>query len=176
MSKILLFIQVVTVCYVTNSQAKIEVNCDKNVDLSCPCRDSTEFLLLTWYKKRRFIIGIGEGQVEQAMISQRSTFGENDSLHLPAVTPQDSGTYKCAINAKVGGRNKECLVDLFVHACVTNSLTTTMTNVQLTTIPSAVNSSWDGAASHVECSGLLGSGLGQSACVMHKHSGHSSLL
>ncbi|XP_077368999.1 uncharacterized protein LOC144013711 isoform X3 [Festucalex cinctus] len=145
MSKIILFIQVVTACYVTHCQAKIEVNCDKNVDLSCPCRDNAQFLLLTWYKMngqiRRFIISIGEGQVEKAIISQRSAFGENDSLHLPAVTPQDSGAYKCAITAKVGGQNKECMVDLFVHACVINTPTT---NVQLTTIPSAVNSSRHG--------------------------------
>ncbi|XP_077368998.1 uncharacterized protein LOC144013711 isoform X2 [Festucalex cinctus] len=170
MSKIILFIQVVTACYVTHCQAKIEVNCDKNVDLSCPCRDNAQFLLLTWYKVsesfqpldnmtfdpselksyqnvkmngqiRRFIISIGEGQVEKAIISQRSAFGENDSLHLPAVTPQDSGAYKCAITAKVGGQNKECMVDLFVHACVINTPTT---NVQLTTIPSAVNSSRHG--------------------------------
>ncbi|XP_061531040.1 uncharacterized protein LOC133401732 isoform X2 [Phycodurus eques] len=146
MSQIILLITVITVCYATQSEAKVEANCDQNVDLHCPCYDSTDFLLLTWYKmsdqRRGFIISIGEGYVEKENVSQRATFGKNNSLHLPAMRPHDSGTYKCVITANVGGRNKICTVDLLVHvavfltsACVTN----TPPNVLLNTVPSTVN-------------------------------------
>uniref|UniRef100_A0A3Q2XNM9 Ig-like domain-containing protein n=1 Tax=Hippocampus comes TaxID=109280 RepID=A0A3Q2XNM9_HIPCM len=145
MSAVLLFMKVLTVYCLSPSQPKVEADCDKNVDLSCLCRDSTHFQLLSWYKiieqKRHFLISTGDGLVEKATFSQRATFGEGDSLHLPAVKPSDSGTYKCAITANVGGQNKDCVVDLVVHACVTNTPTMTMTNEMLNTIPSAVNTS-----------------------------------
>ncbi|XP_051914174.1 uncharacterized protein LOC127596058 isoform X2 [Hippocampus zosterae] len=145
MSAVLLFVKVLTVYCLSPSKAKVEADCDKNVDMSCLCRDSTHFQLLSWYKmdgqKRHFLISTGDGSVEKGNFSQQITFGEGDSLHLPVVTPSDSGTYKCAITANVGGQNKDCVVDLVVRACVTNTPTITMTNVMLITIPSAVNAS-----------------------------------
>lgn len=42
-------------------------------------------------------------------------FGENYSLMLLSVTPQDSGSYECAINANIGGRNLYERVDLVVN-------------------------------------------------------------
>ncbi|XP_061629000.1 uncharacterized protein LOC133477818 isoform X2 [Phyllopteryx taeniolatus] len=141
MSQIILFIKVITLCYATRSEAKVEANCDQNVDLHCPCYDGTDFLLLTWYKMsdqgRRFVISIGEGYVEKENLSQRATFGKDKRLHLPAVRPHDSGTYKCVITANVGGRNTICTVDLLVHACVTG----TPPNVLHSTVPSTVNTS-----------------------------------
>lgn len=42
-------------------------------------------------------------------------FGEKYSLMLLSVTPEDSGSYECAINANIGGRNWNSRVDLLVH-------------------------------------------------------------
>lgn len=42
-------------------------------------------------------------------------FGENYSLMLVSVTPQDSGSYECAINANIGGRNRYEREDLVVN-------------------------------------------------------------
>lgn len=42
-------------------------------------------------------------------------FGEEHSLTLFNVTPKDSGTYECAMNANIGGRNLNIRVELVVN-------------------------------------------------------------
>lgn len=45
----------------------------------------------------------------------RVALGKNYSLTLLSVTPEDSGSYECALNANIGGRNLYVTVDLVVH-------------------------------------------------------------
>lgn len=47
--------------------------------------------------------------------SPQVAFGEKYSLTLLAVTPEDSGTYECAMNANIGGKNQNTRVDLVVN-------------------------------------------------------------
>lgn len=47
--------------------------------------------------------------------TRHAWFGEKYSLLLPRVTPEDSGSYECAINANVGGRNLNLEVNLIVN-------------------------------------------------------------
>lgn len=42
-------------------------------------------------------------------------FGEGHSLTLFNVTPEDSGSYECAVNAKIGGQNLNIRVELLVN-------------------------------------------------------------
>lgn len=41
-------------------------------------------------------------------------FEEDHSLTLFTVTPEDSGSYECAVNAHIGGRNLNIRVELVV--------------------------------------------------------------
>lgn len=45
----------------------------------------------------------------------RVGFGEKYSLTLLNATPEDSGSYECAINADIGGQNQNIRVDLVVN-------------------------------------------------------------
>nr|XP_057908243.1 uncharacterized protein LOC131104757 [Doryrhamphus excisus] len=133
MKQITLFLKVMIVYHVVSrSQAKVEVNCDENVNLSCSCHDSKDFLALTWYKMNggeSSVIIISGDDKEMHTFPRPATLGKGESLHLQKVTPQDSGTYKCIITVGLGYKNKECEVDLLVHACTTptpNVLTTTV--------------------------------------------------
>lgn len=45
----------------------------------------------------------------------RVAFGEKYSLMLLGVTPEDSGSYECAISANIGGRNLDVRVALVVN-------------------------------------------------------------
>lgn len=47
--------------------------------------------------------------------SRRVVFGQEYSLMLLSVTPEDSGDYECAINADIGGRNQNSRVALVVN-------------------------------------------------------------
>ena len=47
--------------------------------------------------------------------SPEPMFGEKHSLLLRKVTPKDSGTYECDINANIGGQNLELEVNLVVQ-------------------------------------------------------------
>ncbi|XP_049609760.1 uncharacterized protein [Syngnathus scovelli] len=130
MSRLLLLVKVAAACCVARSQANVNVECRKDVDLSCLCGDGADFLFLSWYKmsgqERTFIIKVdGSWRQTKANRSQRATFGKNHSLHLPAVTPRDSGTYECVITAKVGGQSNDCTVDLWVQDCGATAATAT---------------------------------------------------
>ncbi|KAM9828492.1 uncharacterized protein LOC133150208 [Syngnathus typhle] len=130
MSRLSLLVKVAAACCVARSQANGDVECGKDVSLSCLCWDGTDFLFLSWYKmsgqERTFIIKVdGSWRQIEATRSQRATFGNNHSLHLPAVTPRDSGTYKCVITAKVGGQSKDCTFGLRVQDCGATAATAT---------------------------------------------------
>uniref|UniRef100_A0A672IS72 Ig-like domain-containing protein n=1 Tax=Salarias fasciatus TaxID=181472 RepID=A0A672IS72_SALFA len=77
--------------YVTPSPQDVQVVCGANVTLPCRGIDIKQgnFVSVAWYKVK-------------------ARFGQDYSLTLFGVTPEDSGTYACAINAKVGGQN-QCL-------------------------------------------------------------------
>lgn len=47
--------------------------------------------------------------------SPQVEFGEKYSLTLLGVTPEDSGSYECAINANIGGQNLKSTVNLVVN-------------------------------------------------------------
>lgn len=42
-------------------------------------------------------------------------FGQEQSLTLFNVTPEDSGSYECSVNAHIGGRNLNIRVELAVN-------------------------------------------------------------
>ncbi|XP_061908030.1 uncharacterized protein LOC133653043 isoform X2 [Entelurus aequoreus] len=111
MNQITLFVQVIAVYYAIPSHAEVRATCDQNVDVDCPCRDSPKFLGLRWYKMsgetRYAIISTSDNENEKSNFHRPAMFGERNSLHLPRVTPQDSGTYKCIIRAGINRQNKE---------------------------------------------------------------------
>lgn len=74
-------------------------------------------------------------------------FGENHSLMLLKVTPEDSGSYECAVNAKIGGRNLNVVVELVVNGefltCVSSHFKSrSFTNIWIKTKMSAGESCW----------------------------------
>ncbi|XP_061759988.1 uncharacterized protein LOC133554822 isoform X1 [Nerophis ophidion] len=122
MNRITLIFQVIAVYYAIPSHAEVRATCDQNVDVDCPCRDSSEFLALRWYKMsgetRYAVISTSDNGNEKSSFHRPAMFGERNSLHLPRVTPQDSGIYKCIILAGINRPNKECTVNLLVHATI----------------------------------------------------------
>lgn len=141
MSQTVLLIKLLLVVYTTQSQTDIQANCNANVSMMCSDGkiDSTKFISVAWYKftnqKKNGIIrrGLGERSTQQYNLTRPAKFGENHSLFLPGVTPEDSGDYECTISANIGGQNLNQRVTLMVHACVTQADLTTMTNVLNTT-------------------------------------------
>ncbi|XP_061759990.1 uncharacterized protein LOC133554822 isoform X3 [Nerophis ophidion] len=111
MNRITLIFQVIAVYYAIPSHAEVRATCDQNVDVDCPCRDSSEFLALRWYKMsgetRYAVISTSDNGNEKSSFHRPAMFGERNSLHLPRVTPQDSGIYKCIILAGINRPNKE---------------------------------------------------------------------
>lgn len=57
----------------------------------------------------------GDEATQYYNFARPASFGEKQSLLLPRVTPQDSGSYECAISANVRGRNLNLQVDLIVN-------------------------------------------------------------
>lgn len=47
--------------------------------------------------------------------TRMAMFGEEYSLFIPSVTPEDSGSYECAISANIGGQNLNLKVVLTVN-------------------------------------------------------------
>lgn len=60
----------------------------------------------------------GESKTTFLQTNQKAEFGENYSLLLPSVTPDDSGAYECAISAKLGGKNLHFKVNLTVSGMI----------------------------------------------------------
>nr|XP_046253909.1 uncharacterized protein LOC124063869 isoform X2 [Scatophagus argus] len=141
MSQKVFFIKLLLVHYATQSPSETRANCNEDVPLQCPGVDidSMNFLSVTWYKfnnhKKHGIIRRGKGveATQHYNFTRPARFGENYSLLLPSVTPEDSGSYECAISANVGGRNMNLKVDLIVDACATQTHLTTTTNPVNTT-------------------------------------------
>uniref|UniRef100_A0A665T9Q8 Ig-like domain-containing protein n=1 Tax=Echeneis naucrates TaxID=173247 RepID=A0A665T9Q8_ECHNA len=120
------------VLYTAQSQGSNLSVCSGNVSLNCPKEDigSMDFLSVTWYKhkagKRYGIIRISKSDGKKQLYDSESgaEFGEKYSLLLPKVTPEDSGTYECAISANIGQQNVNLQIHLTVHECAQTETTT----------------------------------------------------
>ncbi|XP_068193892.1 uncharacterized protein [Antennarius striatus] len=128
--------QLLLVYYSTWCLAETRANCSEDVPLKCPDvdTDSMNFRSVTWYKlsndKREGIIRRGKDDVTlYYSFSRPARFGGNHSLFLPNVTPEDSGSYECAITAPIGGQNVNLKVDLIVNVCVSQADLTRASNV-----------------------------------------------
>lgn len=119
------------VYYAAQRHEVVQADCNEDVSLKCPGVDHMDFLSVAWYK---LINGTKLGIVRKRKddpaplpydFPRNGTFGENYSLFLPRVKPEDSGTYECAIGANVGGQNQYPQVPLKVDECVTQADPTT---------------------------------------------------
>ncbi|XP_051281641.1 uncharacterized protein LOC127377614 [Dicentrarchus labrax] len=135
-----LFIKLLLVHYATQTPSEITAACDEDVQLKCSSLESgrTDFLSVTWYKldpSKRGIIRRGKNDeaLQSYNFTRPARFGEKYSLLLPRVTPEDSGTYECSINANVGRQNQYDKVILIVNVCASQADLTTVTNVLNTT-------------------------------------------
>ncbi|KAM7411376.1 hypothetical protein PAMA_021394 [Pampus argenteus] len=146
MSQKVLFIKLLLVHYATQGLTHIHADCNDNVSLDCQGAEigNRKFLAVTWYKlsyaKKIGIIRKSKDDESSQTYNftlkrnnEEISFGEKYSLFLPSVTPEDSGTYMCAISANIGGQNQDLTVNLTVNACVTQADLTTMTNALNTT-------------------------------------------
>ncbi|KAM9856147.1 uncharacterized protein ACBR49_002276 [Aulostomus maculatus] len=139
--KLLLLLLLLLVYYATQTQAEVQANCGEDVSLECPGVDVTSmtFLSVTWYKvnnkgKKGIVRKYKEESVARLFGFPRpAQFGEKLNLFLPNVSPEDSGTYECAISAPVGGQNLYPSVNLSVPVCVTQADLLTTKNVRNTT-------------------------------------------
>ncbi|XP_076598283.1 uncharacterized protein LOC143327684 [Chaetodon auriga] len=139
MSQKVLFIKLLLVHLANQNPAETHANCNEDVLLPCPGvdTDSNDFLSVTWYKlssqRKHGIIRRGKGieDTQYYNFTRLARFEEKHSLFLPSVTPEDSGSYECAISAHVGGQNRYLRVDLIVNVCVTQADPTTVTNVMI---------------------------------------------
>ncbi|XP_043985384.1 uncharacterized protein LOC122838640 isoform X2 [Gambusia affinis] len=105
----------------TTQRHSEEKKCNEDATLKCPVFSGNDFFSLTWYKGDIPIIRRRKDQTQPSNFSRDVSFGEDLSLFLPKVKPEDSGSYKCDIRANVGQRNQEGYVDLKVDdtECVT---------------------------------------------------------
>ncbi|XP_070825439.1 uncharacterized protein [Chaetodon trifascialis] len=141
MSQKVLFIKLLLVHLANQNPAEIQANCNEDVLLTCPGvdTDSNDFLSVTWYKlgsERKHGIIRRSKRIEDKRyhnFTRPARFGEKHSLFLPSVTPEDSGSYECAISAHVGGQNRYLRVDLIVSVCVTQADPTSVTDVMMNT-------------------------------------------
>lgn len=74
--------------------------------------------------------GKGKSNATFLRADGKAKFGENYSLLLPSVTPEDSGTYECAISAKLGGKNQHFKVNLTVNGMIFFFLLTSIAKEQ----------------------------------------------
>lgn len=58
---------------------------------------------------------VKSGKVSRYDSNSKGTFGDNYSLLLSRVTPDDATIYMCKLNAKLGFQNKEVEVKLTVN-------------------------------------------------------------
>ncbi|XP_040921884.1 LOW QUALITY PROTEIN: uncharacterized protein LOC121200567 [Toxotes jaculatrix] len=134
MSLTVFFIKLLLVHYTT--QSNVKASCNQDVTLTCPCPDleNLDFLSVTWYKlnnlkkKRHIRRRKGEHVTNTYGYIRPAEFGKEYSLVLPSVTPNDSGTYECAISANIGGQNRNLQVHLTVDECVTQAQPKTLLN------------------------------------------------
>uniref|UniRef100_A0A3P8X6Q5 Ig-like domain-containing protein n=1 Tax=Cynoglossus semilaevis TaxID=244447 RepID=A0A3P8X6Q5_CYNSE len=125
MLQVILFIELLLVHSTTQSLEEREANCNDDVELKCPHPDIANFDSVVWYKHHdNKIIGIVVKTVKSGKVSRydsnsKGTFGDNYSLLLSRVTPDDATIYMCKLNAKLGFQNKEVEVKLTVNECVT---------------------------------------------------------
>uniref|UniRef100_A0A672IUX6 Ig-like domain-containing protein n=1 Tax=Salarias fasciatus TaxID=181472 RepID=A0A672IUX6_SALFA len=104
-----------------NIPQDVQVVCGANVTLPCRGIDIKQgnFVSVAWYKlveRRLGIVRWSGNSTKHYNYTREARFGQDYSLTLFGVTPEDSGTYACAINAKVGGQNQCLNVSLTVLA------------------------------------------------------------
>ncbi|CAL8380669.1 unnamed protein product [Gadus morhua 'NCC'] len=122
LQKMLLSIYVVLAfLHLATSSPKIVGNCKENGTLNCRGIDSVEsFNAITWTKQPSFrIIRRSRGQIWLYDFNRTAYLTDENSLLLPDLTPEDSGTYECLIGANPGGKNSKSTVILEVPVCVT---------------------------------------------------------
>ncbi|XP_056280206.1 uncharacterized protein LOC130200183 [Pseudoliparis swirei] len=144
-----LFLKMLLLHYVTQSEPDMYANCYEDVPVMCPsvAIDNMEFSSVTWYKINGAQVGIirrgRDNKIKRFGHFVRSLepqFGEKHSLLIPNVTPEDSGTYQCEISANIGSQNQNFEVHLKVNDCANKADTTTMiTALNTTTMITALN-------------------------------------
>ncbi|XP_034151989.1 uncharacterized protein LOC117595394 [Esox lucius] len=100
--------------------------CNEDISMNCEAVKNNMHKSITWYKlnNRTGIIRKRDNNVPEKYDYPRPAwFGENDSLVLPRVRPEDSGTYECLIRAEIGKINRKSSVILHVST-VCDTLTT----------------------------------------------------
>ncbi|TNM86694.1 hypothetical protein fugu_006924 [Takifugu bimaculatus] len=163
--------------HAAHSQEERTANCDEDVSLPCPGAAATQFSSVTWYKlhngKKEGLIMMRQGR-QQPLVYNSSppvALGEEHSLKLFNVTPEDSGSYECAVNAKIGGRNLNIRVELLVNVCATQGTTVTPTTQSEQLLPGRSG----GAAAGVEPGRLGSAGPHQNPFLCHHHPGKPTL-
>lgn len=128
-----LFIELLLVRSAVQVVIHIQAACDEDVTLRCPGINGTaDFRSVTWYKLNNQdpvgIIRKTGSETQRYNFPRTASFREEYSLFLPRLTPEDSGTYQCAIGANVGGKNYNYETNLTVSDCVTQAFLTAVTD------------------------------------------------
>ncbi|XP_059892569.1 uncharacterized protein LOC132446340 [Gadus macrocephalus] len=106
--------------HLATSSPKIVGNCKENGTLNCDGIEKGSFNAITWTKQPSFrIIRRSRGEIWPYDFNRTAYLTDENSLLLPDLTPEDSGTYECLIGANPGGKNSRFEVILEVPVCVT---------------------------------------------------------
>ncbi|XP_056433838.1 uncharacterized protein LOC130371967 [Gadus chalcogrammus] len=107
--------------HLATSSPKIVGNCKENGTLNCDgIEKGVQYNAITWTKHPSFrIIRRSRGQIWLYDFNRTAYLTDENSLLLPDLTPEDSGTYECLIGAIPGGKNSKSEVFLEVPVCVT---------------------------------------------------------
>ncbi|CAL8250275.1 unnamed protein product [Arctogadus glacialis] len=121
LQKMLLLIYVkLALLHLATSSPEIVGNCKENATLKCDGIIKGSFNSITWTKMPSSrIIRRSRDKIQHYQFNRTADLTDENSLLLPDLTPEDSGTYECQIGAKVGGQNTFFKVVLEVPVCVT---------------------------------------------------------
>ncbi|KAJ8016843.1 hypothetical protein DPEC_G00011560 [Dallia pectoralis] len=98
-------------------QVTMDVECNQNVSMKCVAITDNKHRSITWYKlhNRTGIIKRSDNKNPERYDYHRPAwFGDNDSLVLARVRPEDAGVYECLIRANIGQTNRKSEVILNV--------------------------------------------------------------
>uniref|UniRef100_A0A3P8ZAF0 Ig-like domain-containing protein n=1 Tax=Esox lucius TaxID=8010 RepID=A0A3P8ZAF0_ESOLU len=113
------FLAVYVMASLAHSESHLikHAECNEDISMNCEAVKNNMHKSITWYKlnNRTGIIRKRDNNVPEKYDYPRPAwFGENDSLVLPRVRPEDSGTYECLIRAEIGKINRKSSVILHV--------------------------------------------------------------